>query len=345
MDSRWAGITEASADDQWLSTRGRISGRGEAFPDMAIPRRYPVLLGHGTQLDALLGEDWHVSPDELPPLALVIDDDACRDTIEQSLHRVEGMVRRGDVSQLYVAMPLVQDLVNDAAWARILALPCPVTLVEMKHSSKLASVPRESGWRPAVKDSMDRIAAAAGIVFLLPLLLAIAIAIRLTSPGPALFVQPRLGHHNRIIPVFKFRTMYRDRSDPLGGRRTTRNDPRVTPIGAFLRRWSLDELPQLVNVLRGEMSIIGPRPHAVVMRAGEAYYFDALPRYLSRHRMKPGLTGWAQVNGHCGEIASIAAGRVRLEHDLHYVENWSLGLDLRIFFRTLGMFFSRRGRY
>jgi polysaccharide biosynthesis protein PslA len=123
------------------------------------------------------------------------------------------------------------------------------------------------------------------------------------------------------------------------------NDPRVTPVGRFLRRWSLDELPQLLNVLRGEMSLVGPRAHPIAMRACGRLYHEAVPRYPHRHRMKPGLTGWAQVNGLRGEVDTLEKARRRVEYDLFYIDNWSLWFDLRIILMTTGLLLSRTNAY
>jgi putative colanic acid biosynthesis UDP-glucose lipid carrier transferase len=165
-------------------------------------------------------------------------------------------------------------------------------------------------------------------------MLAIAIAIKLNSPGPVLFTQRRLGFNQQPINVFKFRSMYVDMCDaPSAGsvRHASRDDPRVTGVGRLIRKTSLDELPQLFNVLLGDMSLVGPRPHAV---AHDEYYASLIDGYLGRHRAKPGITGWAQVNGCRGEIHSLEDMRRRIELDLHYIDNWSLWLDVRILVRT-----------
>jgi putative colanic acid biosynthesis UDP-glucose lipid carrier transferase len=172
-----------------------------------------------------------------------------------------------------------------------------------------------------------------------PLFLDIAVAIRLGSAGPVLFRQKRYGCNGQVIEIFKFRTMWAEACDDGTGpfRQVRKGDLRVTPLGRFLRRTSLDELPQFLNVLRGEMSIVGPRPHAV---AHARQFAPLLDTYLARHRVKPGITGWAQVNGLRGETDTLEKMQRRLEHDLHYIDNWSLSLDLRIILRTLLVGFS-----
>ena len=159
-----------------------------------------------------------------------------------------------------------------------------------------------------------------------------------------MYRQRRYGFDNRPIEVLKFRTMFVDRCEgPESAVATTRrHDPRVTPIGRLLRRTSLDELPQFLNVLRGEMSVVGPRPHAVAHHDRFAGLIDG---YLARHRVKPGITGWAQVNGLRGEADTLARMQERVRYDLHYIENWSLLLDLRIILRTLLVGFSHPNAY
>ena len=197
-------------------------------------------------------------------------------------------------------------------------------------------------WQWIAKSFEDRILAAGILALISPVMLAIALLIRLDSPGPVLFRQKRYGFNNRLIEVLKFRTMYHEASDANAEQLTRRNDPRVTRIGAFLRRTSLDELPQFLNVLRGDMSIVGPRPHALSAKAGTLLYQDAVRYYDARHRVKPGITGWAQVNGWRGETDTLEQIRKRVEHDLYYIEHWSIALDLKIVVRTvLGGFAGR----
>jgi polysaccharide biosynthesis protein PslA len=168
-------------------------------------------------------------------------------------------------------------------------------------------------------------------VFALPMLV-IALAVKLDSTGPALYRQRRHGFNNRIITLFKFRSMRHDPGAPLAQVRA--NDPRITRIGRFLRRTSLDELPQLINVLTGDMSLVGPRPHAIGMKAAERDLEDIVCEYAHRHRVKPGITGWAQVNGSRGPLETPAAVRRRVRYDLEYVARASLWLDLQILMRT-----------
>jgi lipopolysaccharide/colanic/teichoic acid biosynthesis glycosyltransferase len=172
-------------------------------------------------------------------------------------------------------------------------------------------------------------------------MLVIAVSIKFDSQGPVLFKQKRLGANNLPFNLLKFRSMYVEKADPLGQQLTRAGDPRITRVGRFLRMTSLDELPQLINVLKGEMSLVGPRPHPLAASAAGISYARAISEYPIRHRVKPGITGWAQVNGWRGETATIEQLQRRVEHDLYYVENWSLGFDLLILGRTFFAVLSR----
>jgi Undecaprenyl-phosphate glucose phosphotransferase len=183
--------------------------------------------------------------------------------------------------------------------------------------------------------------AAFGLLLTLPLMLVIALSIKLDSRGPVLFRQKRLGANNLPFDLLKFRSMYVEQTDPLGHQLTRVGDPRITRVGRFLRMASLDELPQLINVLRGDMSLVGPRPHPLAANAAGISYARAIREYPIRHRVKPGITGWAQVNGWRGETTTIEQIRQRVEHDLYYIENWSLTFDLVILGRTIFAVLSR----
>ena len=184
------------------------------------------------------------------------------------------------------------------------------------------------------KEIFDRCAAALLLLVLSPLLLASALAVKLTSPGPMFFRQERHGLGNRIFHVLKFRSMRTDLQDVSGAQQTQRNDARITPVGSFLRRTSLDELPQLINVLMGDMSLVGPRPLPVQMRVEDRLNYEIVSEYAFRHRVKPGITGWAQVKGHRGAVDTAEGLQSRVAYDLYYIENWSLWLDLKILFMT-----------
>lgn len=191
-------------------------------------------------------------------------------------------------------------------------------------------------WSRFAKNCIDKVASGLLLLALAPLLLLVAIAIRCESPGPVFFRQRRHGHNNAEFEVLKFRTMRvasaTGQEQPF--RQTQRNDDRITRVGAILRAWSIDELPQLINVLRGDMSLVGPRPHACEMRTCDMLSSEIIKEYTHRHRVKPGVTGWAQVNGYRGATETPSQMRRRVEHDLYYIENWSLLLDLWIMLIT-----------
>jgi Undecaprenyl-phosphate glucose phosphotransferase len=191
-----------------------------------------------------------------------------------------------------------------------------------------------TGWGALYKSILDYILAAIFVVCALPVMLIISLLIKLESKGPVLFKQNRYGFNNQLIGVYKFRSMYTDKTDADAEQLTTRNDPRVTKVGAFLRRTSLDELPQLINVLRGEMSVVGPRPHAMKAKAAGKLYEDVVDGYAVRHKVLPGITGWAQVNGWRGNTDTEEDIMGRLEHDFYYIDNWSVMFDLYIILRT-----------
>lgn len=184
------------------------------------------------------------------------------------------------------------------------------------------------------KRVFDTTIAAIGLIVLSPVLLIAAIAIKMESKGPILFRQKRIGRDNKIFEMCKFRSMYTDRCDANAAQLTTQNDPRVTRVGNFIRRTSIDELPQLLNVLRGDMSIVGPRPHAMSAKAADQLYWDVDTRYRHRHSMKPGLTGLAQVRGFRGPTDRTEDLKNRLASDLEYVDRWSVWMDIYIVLRT-----------
>jgi Undecaprenyl-phosphate glucose phosphotransferase len=199
-----------------------------------------------------------------------------------------------------------------------------------------------SGWASVAKRAEDSLISAVALVLLLPILATLAFLIKLESPGPIFFRQDRFGFNNDLIRVYKLRTMHH-RPEPEGAvMQAQRNDPRVTRIGRILRRTSLDELPQLINVLKGEMSLVGPRPHPVAL---DRQFAPIIDNYLARHRVKPGITGWAQVNGLRGETDTLDKMQHRVEHDLYYIDNWSLLFDFRILLATLAVGFMNKNAY
>ncbi len=198
-----------------------------------------------------------------------------------------------------------------------------------------------TGTNELVKRISDIVLGTLILILISPLLLAVAIGVKLSSPGPVIFKQRRNGLDGGEIVVYKFRSMTTQDNGAVVNQ-ATKHDPRITRFGAFIRRTSLDELPQFINVLQGSMSIVGPRPHAV---AHNEQYRQLIKAYMVRHKVKPGITGWAQVNGHRGETDTIDKMQARVEYDLEYLRNWSLGLDLQIIVRTVRLVFFDRHAY
>lgn len=274
------------------------------------------------------------------------------------IHDLVQSARRSMIDQVIVALPCSAEQRILDLLKRLRSLPIDVRLcpdmigfhLVDRNVSHVGGLPvlnvfekPLSGWGLIQKGMEDRLLAAFILVMISPLLAMIAVVIKLDSKGPVLFRQKRYGFNNEVIEVLKFRSMFMSRCNAERDvPQATRRDPRVTRVGRLLRRTSLDELPQFVNVLMGNMSIVGPRPHAV---AHNERYADVIDEYLARHRVKPGITGWAQVNGLRGETETLEKMQQRVRYDLYYIENWSLLFDLRIIFRTLFVGFSDPNAY
>ena len=190
-------------------------------------------------------------------------------------------------------------------------------------------------WRALEKAALDYGVGLLALIVLSPVFLITAVLIRLDTPGPVLFRQPRMGFNNRMFLCYKFRSMRHGSADLLADRQTTRDDDRITRVGRVIRKLSIDELPQLFNVLTGTMSLVGPRPHAPNTKAADRLFTDVVKQYAVRHRVKPGITGWAQVNGWRGETKTLDQIEQRVACDLFYIENWSLRFDLKIMLMTV----------
>jgi exopolysaccharide biosynthesis polyprenyl glycosylphosphotransferase len=201
--------------------------------------------------------------------------------------------------------------------------------------ASIITLPPLRGWRGVAKRAMDIAGSLTAILLLSPVMIGCAIAVKMTSPGPVLFVQERAGYRNKPFLMFKFRSMCAARADLTGSQLTLRNDPRVTKVGAILRRTSADELPQLFNVLKGDMSLVGPRPHPKGAKAGAVLYDELIPHFYSRYRMKPGITGLAQVSGFRGNTETEQHLIDRFGRDLQYAAEWTPFLDIAIMFRTV----------
>ncbi len=281
-------------------------------------------------------------------------------------------VRAPDVVAGYPKLGRVDDLVEFARHTRvdlvIFALPItaeqrllqmlrklwvlPIDIRLAAHTNKLRFRPRSysyigavpvldvfdkpiADWDVVLKWIFDKVVGALALIALSPVLALTALAVKLDSRGPVFFRQKRYGFNNELIEVYKFRSMYVDQLDATASKLVTKGDPRVTRVGRFIRKTSLDELPQLINVVfKGNLSLVGPRPHAVHAKAADRQYDEVVDGYFARHRVRPGITGWAQVNGWRGETDTPEKIQRRVEHDLYYIENWSILFDLYILMIT-----------
>lgn len=210
-----------------------------------------------------------------------------------------------------------------------------VRIPASKTGSDQASRTSNRNLHFAIKRCIDVVASASALVVLAPFLLLVALVIRLESPGSALFTQERWGRNGKRIKVYKFRSMRKELSDASGVAQTVKNDPRITRFGAFIRRTNIDELPQLINVLKGDMSLVGPRCHPIGMLAAGVQYEDLVGNYHMRHAVRPGITGLAQMRGLRGPTTSAAKSRQRIAADIYYVENFNIWLDVKILLGTL----------
>jgi Undecaprenyl-phosphate glucose phosphotransferase len=271
-----------------------------------------------------------------------------------------GEVRERDIDEVYLTVPwsLAPEVLRRIEALRYLSanvyvvpmiagLPADlVTAIKHGNNLLLQVIDRPlQGWNYWLKRQFDVLLALTALVVFGPLLALVAVIIALERRGPVLFRQPRQGFNGVEFELIKFRSMYVEAADVSSETQTTAGDSRVTRFGRFIRRTSLDELPQLFNVLQGHMSIVGPRPHALKTSAEGKLLADAVSDYAWRHRVKPGMTGWAQVNGLRGELDSIEKLRKRVQFDMEYIDNWSIGLDVAIVLRTLSLVFRDPNAY
>jgi exopolysaccharide biosynthesis polyprenyl glycosylphosphotransferase len=272
--------------------------------------------------------------------------------LDSGADEVLALVRGGIVRTVFIVLSTAKAEAADYLLEKMAAFPVAVRIVPdiTAFAARSCGISLEAGlpvlhisdppFSPAaafVKRMEDVVLSSLLLLATGPIMLLLGIAIKLESRGPMLFRQPRHGLSGSITEVFKFRTMYAHLEDRLASRQTLRGDPRVTRIGAFLRRHSLDELPQLFNVLVGTLSLVGPRPHAPATKAGGQTLDLVVANYMARHRVKPGITGLAQVSGCRGNLDTVEKATRRVEHDLYYIEHWSLLLDLWIIVRTIGV--------
>ena len=283
------------------------------------------------------------------------NDDRALDSCAGSakLGKVDDIVefaRRTRIDLVLFALPISAETRILEMLKKLWVLPVDIRL--SAHTNKLRFRPRSysyigkvptldvfeapiTDWDLVMKWLFDHIVGALILLLAMPLMAVVALAIKLDSPGPVLFRQKRFGFNNERIDVFKFRSLYHDQADPLATKVVTKNDSRVTRVGRFIRKSSLDELPQLFNVVfKSNLSLVGPRPHAVQGKLQSRLFDEAVDGYFARHRVKPGITGWAQINGWRGEVDSEEKIQKRVEFDLYYIENWSVLFDLFILLKT-----------
>ncbi|NOT71780.1 MAG: undecaprenyl-phosphate glucose phosphotransferase [Hyphomicrobium sp.] len=315
-----------------------------------------VIYGAGSVTEDLIGQ-LEADTDSIVRIAGIFDD---RDD-DRAPRQVSGYPRLGGLDDLIamsratrldlviVALPLAAEDRLASVVRQISVLPADIKMPARATSLRFS--PRTyshvgtvamidlydkpiADWGTISKWLFDKFVGAAALVFLAPVMALVALAVKLDSKGPVLFRQKRYGFNNEMIEVFKFRSMYTDRCDAAATQLVTKGDPRVTRVGRFIRKSSLDELPQLFNVLLGDLSLVGPRPHAVQAKAGTQLYDEVVDGYFARHKVKPGITGWAQINGWRGETDTEEKILKRVEHDLYYIENWSVFFDIYILLKT-----------
>ncbi len=318
--------------------------------------RRALIVGGGKAAESLI-RSIEVQPDNDIRICGIFDD---RDDV-RSPPVVAGYPKLGTIGELIefsriahidmliVALPLTAEARVLTLLKQLWVLPLDIRL--SAHANKLQFRPRAyshigsvpmldifdkpiTDWDSVAKRTFDIVFSVLGIIALSPIMLAAAIAIKLDSPGPVLFRQKRHGFNNEEINVLKFRSMYTHMSDQSAKLAVTKGDPRVTKVGRFIRKTSIDELPQFFNALRGDLSLVGPRPHAVSAQSRDRMFAEVVEGYFARHKVKPGVTGWAQISGWRGEIDSDEKIKMRTECDLYYIENWSLWFDLKILFLT-----------
>ena len=319
-------------------------------------RRYVAIVGAGDTGQRVVEALQKNASDEIA-IAGIFDDRMGRVPTQVDGHAVRGttddlirFTRSNVVEQVVIALPLFAEERIFHLLKKLRELPVEIEVsLDFAGSQMALGRPVDVGgvpmlrmvdrplkdWQSIWKAVEDVTLATLIVILVAPLMAVVALAIKLDSPGPVLFTQSRFGFNNKLIEVYKFRSMRHDMADRTGARQTVKNDPRVTRVGAFLRQSSLDELPQFINVLQRRLSIVGPRPHPMGMKAADKLYHEAVDDYAVRHRVKPGITGWAQVNGLRGETDTMEKAKSRIAHDLYYIDNWSLMFDLKIVFLTV----------
>lgn len=319
--------------------------------------RRTIIVGADSNGEALIRELNNQDDSDLQILGVFDDrnDKRSLDTISGSpkLGKIDDIIefaRRTRIDLVLFALPISAETRILEMLKKLWVLPVDIRL--SAHTNKLRFRPRSysylgkvptldvfeapiTDWDLVMKWMFDRVVGALALLVALPVMGLVALAIKLDSPGPVLFRQKRFGFNNERIDVFKFRSLFHDQADPLAKTVVTKGDKRVTRVGRFIRKSSLDELPQLFNVVfKGNLSLVGPRPHAVQGKLQTQLFDEAVDGYFARHRVKPGITGWAQVNGWRGEVDSEQKIQKRVEFDLYYIENWSVIFDIYIMLKT-----------
>ena len=330
-------------------------------------RRRTVVVGGGKDAENLIEQIRASASHDIQLLGLFDDriDDRSPETVAgyPKLGKVVDLIefaRRTQVDLVIVSMPLsaekrVLDMLTQL-WVLPVDIRLSAHMSKLKFTNKAYSYVGDiavfdmadrpiSDWNLVFKWVFDKIVALTALILLSPIMLATAIAIKLESRGPVFFRQNRHGFNNELIKIYKFRSMRTDMLDEAATKLVTKDDPRVTKVGKFIRRTSIDELPQLFNVLKGELSIVGPRPHALQAKADNQLYYEAVEGYFARHRVKPGMTGWAQINGWRGETDTIDKIMNRVNHDLYYIEHWSIWFDVYILAMTPIRLFDTENAY
>ncbi len=330
-----------------------LAGMVRRWTREGLLERRAVIVGGGKPAEELI-RALEAQPDNDMRICGIFDDRSN----DRSPASVAGYHKLGNVSELVefgrlarvdlliVSLPLTAESRLLQLLKQLWVLPVDIRL--SAHTNRLRFRPRTysfvgkvpfldvvdkpmADWDVVSKWLEDRIIGGLILLLALPVMALVALAVKLDSKGPALFKQKRYGFNNELIEVYKFRSMFADKSDAGAAKLVTKGDSRVTRVGRFIRKTSLDELPQLFNVVfKGNLSLVGPRPHAVQAKAADRLYDEVVDGYFARHRVKPGITGWAQINGWRGETDTREKIEHRVEHDLYYIENWSVLLDLYI---------------
>ncbi len=359
----WVATTLASLSVVRLICANIVRNLGRA----GYLRRRTVVIGSGPDVEELVTSLQKQEPDSLEFLGFFDDRDGERSSTSVgnvgrlgTFHELAGWCRTNHVDLAVVAVPpraerrileILQDLFELNLDVRISAQNSHLRLNPNAYRYVgnvpfLAIMDKPLGdWDRTVKNFTDLILGVLILLLAAPVMAVVALAVRLESKGPIFFRQRRYGFDNKLIEVYKFRSMYVDKLDASAEKLVTKGDPRVTRVGRFIRKTSLDELPQLFNVIKGEMSLVGPRPHATQAKAGDDLYEKVVQNYMARHRVKPGVTGWAQVCGWRGETDTQEKIQRRVACDLYYIDNWSVLFDLKILAMTPTAMLSGKNAY